>query len=216
MKVTPHSPPAGTEPFVKPTQPVPDSTTESPGSGFSALQHQPTSKTQTSRPTSSTEIPGSGSFAAKHKLTSKAKTSRLSSITEFPRTGSSAAKHQPISKTTTNRPTSPPASRPHSDRPSHTDPPVSSDPTDTGSPMLHRSRQDSIFSLSSEAGSDLSDQPPLDLYVEEGELSEVPDPTVTDQDQPMSEEQTYRETMRHLLIYGLVSYSRHGQCDQYF
>ena len=37
--------------------------------------------------------------------------------------------------------------------------------------------------------------PQLDLYAEEGELSEDQDQTVTDQDQPISEEQTYRETM---------------------
>ena len=38
--------------------------------------------------------------------------------------------------------------------------------------------------------------PPLDLYVEERELSEDQDVTVTEQDQSISEEQTYRETMR--------------------
>ena len=62
--------------------------------------------------------------------------------------------------------------RPYSDRPAATDRPLSSEPADTGSPALHRSRRDSISSLSSEAGSMLSDNPPLDLYTEEGELSE--------------------------------------------
>ena len=36
----------------------------------------------------------------------------------------------------------------------------------------------------------------MDLYTEEGELSDDPDQTVTDQDQPVSEEQNYRETMQ--------------------
>ena len=43
--------------------------------------------------------------------------------------------------------------------------------------------------------SEVSDRPPLDLYVEEGELSDQ-DITVTEQDQSFSEEQTYRDTMR--------------------
>ena len=34
------------------------------------------------------------------------------------------------------------------------------------------------------------------MYAEEGELSEDPDQSVTDQDQPVSEEQNYRDTMQ--------------------
>ena len=68
--------------------------------------------------------------------------------------------------------------------------------SDTSSSALHRSRQDSFSSVSSEAGSEASNQSPLDFYVEEGELSEVQEVTAIDQDQPLSEEQTYRETMR--------------------
>ena len=52
--------------------------------------------------------------------------------------------------------------------------------------------------MSSEFGSEASDQPPLDLYVEEGELSDDQDITVTEQEQHLSEEQTYRETMRDI------------------
>ena len=37
---------------------------------------------------------------------------------------------------------------------------------------------------------------PLDLYTEEGELSEDQDQTVADLDQPVSEEQNYRDTMQ--------------------
>ena len=68
-------------------------------------------------------------------------------------------------------------------------------------PSVHRSRKDSISSLSYGADSDISDQPPPDLYVEEGELSEGQDATLTEQDQSISEEQTYRETMRGILSY---------------
>ena len=86
---------------------------------------------------------------------------------------------------------------------------MSSEPADTGSPALHRSRRDSISSLSSDAGSAMSDRPTLDLYTEEGELSEDPDQTVADQDQPVSEEQNYRGNYAwHALLYGLVLYSR--------
>ena len=48
--------------------------------------------------------------------------------------------------------------------------------------MLHRQRKDSASSVSSEAGSDLSDRPLVDLYVEEGELSDDQDTTVTEPD----------------------------------
>ena len=50
---------------------------------------------------------------------------------------------------------------------------------------------------SSESDSDsVSDRPPVDIFVEEGELSDELDATVTDPDQSLSEEQSYRETMR--------------------
>ena len=78
---------------------------------------------------------------------------------------------------------------------------MSSEPADTGSAALHRSRRDSISSLSSDAGSAMSDRPPLDLYTEEGELSEDPDQTVADQDKPVSKEQNYRETMQGIRSY---------------
>ena len=76
-------------------------------------------------------------------------------------------------------------------------------PTDTytGSLSLHRQRQDSISSLSSDAGSNYSDRPPVGLYAEEGELSEDQDLTATETDQTLSEEQTYKETMRGIRSY---------------
>ena len=42
----------------------------------------------------------------------------------------------------------------------------------------------------------MSVNPPLDLYTEEGELSEDQDQPVTNLDQPVSEEQNYRDTMQ--------------------
>ena len=153
-----------------------------PGTGFSAAKHQPTSKAKSSQQTSSTELPGTGSSTAKHQPTSQAQSTRPTS-TE-PSTGSSAV------KMSTSR------HRPQSNRPSSTDRPLPSDSQDTSSLALHRARRDSSVSFISETGSDLSDQPPLDLYTEEGELSDDQDVTSLDQDQPLSQEQTYRETMR--------------------
>ena len=48
---------------------------------------------------------------------------------------------------------------------------------------------------------EFSNWPPLNLYVEELELSEDQDVTMTDQDQVASEEQTYRETMQDIRSY---------------
>ena len=131
--------------------------------------------------TVSAEFPGTDSSAVKHQLTSK---THLPGSSSSERTGTdfSAVSHQSTSKLQSSWP--------------HTDRPKSSDPTGTDSPALHRSRKDSISSLSSEADSEVSDRPLLDLYVEEGELSEDQDITVTEQDQSISEEQIYRETMR--------------------
>ena len=211
VKVTPtHSPPASVEnvsaPFIRPS-------TELPGSGFSAAKHQPTSKTMTCRPTSDTKFPGTGSSAVKHQPTSQTQTSRLTSSTKFPGSGSSVVKHRPTSQTSTNQPTpalnTDPSTtlhsttkldshRPHIDQPSAADRPLSC--------TLHRSRRDNISSLSSNAGSDLSHRPPLDLYTEEGEFSEDSDQTVTDQDQPVSEEQNYRDTVQGICSFMGWSY----------
>ena len=42
---------------------------------------------------------------------------------------------------------------------------------------------------------------PVDIFVEEGELSDELDATITDPDQSLSEEQSYRETMRGIWPY---------------
>ena len=57
------------------------------------------------------------------------------------------------------------------------------------------SRKDTSSS-ESDADSATSDWPPVDLYPEEGELSDDHDVSFTDPDQSLSEEQSYRETMR--------------------
>ena len=192
VKVTPaRSPPASvshsSEPFIRPS-----SSTTLPGTGSSADRHQPTSKAKISQQSSTTtKFPGTGSSASKHQPASQTKTSRPASSK-----GSTALTHQPSSQIKTDRPNLPPDSI--------SDPsgrPTPSDTADSASPVLHRSRQDSVSSFSSEAGSDLSDRPLLDLYTEEGELSEDPELSLMDQDQPVSEEQTYRDTMQGIRSY---------------
>ena len=207
VKVTPiHSPPFSvedtSEPFIRPS-----TSSTLPGTGFSAERHQPTSKALISQQSSTTKFPGTGSSATKHQLASQTKTSLPASSTRFPGQGSSAT-HQPASQTKTDRPnlqpdnfTDPPHIQQGAHRPPPTDRPMPSDTADSTSPALHRARQDSISSFSSEAGSDLSDRPPLDLYAEEGELSEDPEHSVIDQDQPVSEEQNYRDTMQGICSY---------------
>ena len=56
--------------------------------------------------------------------------------------------------------------------------------------------------MDTDSESDFSDGRPVDIFVEEGELSNHdPDATVTDPDQTLSEEQNYRETMRGIRSY---------------
>ena len=182
VKVTPtHSPPHDvgdtTEPFIRP------STSKLTGTGFSAAKHQLTSQAMTSQQASTTKFPGTGSSANKHQPASQTNSHRPTSTARFTGKGSSAIVHQPTSQAKVNRPipaTDPSTdlhsaregdiNRPYSDRPTATDRPLSSEPADTGSPALHRSRR--------------------------GELSEDPDQPVPDPDQPVSEEQNYRDTMQ--------------------
>ena len=53
----------------------------------------------------------------------------------------------------------------------------------------------------SDSESFTSDRPPIDLYPEEGELSDGHEVSFTDPDQSLSEEQSYRETMRGIRSY---------------
>ena len=56
-------------------------------------------------------------------------------------------------------------------------------------------------SSDSDVDSMTSDRPPVDLYPEEGELSDEHDVSFTDPDQSLSEEQSYQETMRGIRSY---------------
>ena len=167
VKVTPtHSPPSSvenvSEPFIRPS-----TSSTLPGNGFSAEKHQPTSKAVTDKPTFSSKFPGTGFSATQHQPASQTKSSRPTSTSKFRGQGSSASMHQPASQTASSRPTPLDSVQ---NRPSVTDRPLSTELADTGSPALHRSRRDSVSSLSSDANSVQSDRPPLDLYTEEGEL----------------------------------------------
>ena len=55
--------------------------------------------------------------------------------------------------------------------------------------------------MDTDTDSDLSDRPPVDIFVEEGELSDQDLDMATDPDQTLSEDQTYRETIRGIRSY---------------
>ena len=58
------------------------------------------------------------------------------------------------------------------------------------------SKKETSLSSDSESDSLSSDRPPVDIFLEEGELSEDQEANLSDHDQSLSEEQLYRETMR--------------------
>ena len=203
------------------SQPESDSqstTTERTGKGFSATQHQPASQLisdQREVSSVSTKRTGKGSSASQHQPASQLITDRPTSRSPQRRTGIdssnkgfSASQHQPTSQPTTKRDrpsghvTTDPslrqgtAGRSHS----HADRPLSTVTTDTGSPSLHRHRKGSASSDNPGTDSDYSDRPPVDLYAEEGELSDDPE-LAAEPDQIPSEEQTYRETMKGIWEY---------------
>ena len=80
-------------------------------------------------------------------------------------------------------------------------------PTNTGAvnrqltPAFDTSRRDSPSSSDSDSDSLSSDRPVVDLLPEEGELSDGQDGDLSDQEQAMSTEQSYRETMRGIRSY---------------
>ena len=213
VKVTPsHSPPASiakdNEPFFLPTL------SERTGQDSSALQQS--ARQLTSQHSDSTERTGQG-FSALHQPSSQLRSDPQLQEFSLKRTvsDSSAEKHQSASQLSSNRarpkplecPSTNPAPAKHqttgqtaSHRPSSYRP-SSTVTTDTGSPQLHRHRRDSASSYSSEASSELSDRPPVDLYAAEGELSDDQELTVNEPDQTPSAEQTYRETMRGIRSY---------------
>ena len=74
------------------------------------------------------------------------------------------------------------------DRPGHSE----QKPSTSVSSAFEPTRR--VFSSDSDSESVVSDLPPVDIYVEEGELSDEKDTTITNLDQSLSEEQSYRET----------------------
>ena len=207
VKVPPaHSPPAtiskDSEPFFQPLS------TGRTGMDSSVLIHQ--SASQPGSEKSSTERTGKDISATKHLSSSQLVTDQQSAWQKSPRrTGkdSSASGHQSASQPSTDRQrqahhtgTDPSPTRRSTDSKARSDRPRSL-ATDSGSPTLHRRRRESSSSGSSASDSDFSDRPPVDLYAEEGELSEDPDCTTHEPDQAISEEQTYRETMSGIRSY---------------
>ena len=63
------------------------------------------------------------------------------------------------------------------------------------------SRKESLSSSDSDSDSLSSVRPPLDILPEEGELSEDQEANQSDHEQSLSEEQSYRETMRGIRSY---------------
>ena len=91
----------------------------------------------------------------------------------------------------------PPTSRSQANQQHISDRPATSDRPDRPSTSTSNAFQPTRKISSSESDSDsvVSDRPPVDIFVEEGELSDELDATVTDPDQSPSEEQSYWETM---------------------
>ena len=208
VRVTPkHSPPANvskdSEPFFQPTNLLGVSSQRTGPDTVAALQPSagklPTDKNSQ---TSSTRT-GPDVIASKQKSAGKQKLETLPAQTASGRTGPDVAssKHKSTGKphSDSHRTASSSAqktSKVLSDRPG-SDRPSSASHTGSESPTLHKSSgRDSISSMDSDVEStgNLSDVPPLEIFVDEGELSD--DQELTEQDTPTSEEQTYRETMR--------------------
>ena len=208
VRVTPkHSPPANvskdSEPFFQSTNLLGVSSQRTGPDTVAALQPSagklPTDKNSQ---TSSTRT-GPDVIASKQKSAGKQKVETLPAQTASGRTGPDVAssKHKSTGKphSDSHRTASSSAqktSKVLSDRPG-SDRPSSASHTGSESPTLHKSSgRDSISSMDSDVEStgNLSDVPPLEIFVDEGELSD--DQELTEQDTPTSEEQTYRETMR--------------------
>ena len=208
VRVTPmHSPPANVpkdaEPFFQPSNHPVDSSQRTGPDTVAATQLSagklPTDKN--SQVPSSDACTGPDIIAHKQQSAGKPRSEIQPSQTASGRTGPDVAssEHKSTGKphTDSHRPAS---SSVQKSNKSTTDRPVSDRPssashTGSESPTLHKSSgKDSISSMESDAESNLSDIPPLELFVEEGELSD--DQELAEQDTPTSEEQTYCETMR--------------------
>ena len=171
-------------PKVAPTHPSPAGAVKSSAPFFRPSTDQPTNS----------DLSGTGHSTPQGQATSKSpQTSKQkrSSSTDLPGTDT---KKQSTSKSL--------QIQPNTGRPS--------DLSGTGSPVVYQvtskstsapARGQSDSSMDTDTDSDLSDRPPVDLFVEEGELSDSDQDPSTDPDQTLSEEQTYRETLRGIRSY---------------
>ena len=103
-----------------------------------------------------------------------------------PPTTDPVIKHQPAAGTSTSQ-SSEPAIRPTSQKPPAT--------------TFDSARRESSPASDSESDSLSSDRPALELFPEEGELSDEHEFNTSEHDQSLSEEQSYRETMRGIRSY---------------
>ena len=165
---------------------------ERTGPDIHASQHQSAGKlkSDTHRPRPSSSRCTGPDIVAKHQLTGKPVSDRHPPDSLPSDSDPAVPKHHSASKLSTDRPST---HRPHTDRPG------SSGVAGSESPPLQTSRRDSISSLESQVDSDFSDRPPVELCVEEGELSE--DQEFGESEQPNSEEQTYREAMSGIRLF---------------
>ena len=101
-----------------------------------------------------------------------------------PPTTDTVSNHRPTSKATSSQ-SSEPTSKPTSQR----------------KPASVYDRRDSSPASDLDSDSLSSDRPPLELFLEEGELSDEQEFNASEHDQSLSEEQSYRETMRGIRSY---------------
>ena len=175
-----HPEPTFQAPKVAPTHPPPVGAVKSSAPFIRPATDQPTS----------TDLSGTGHSTPLRQATSKLPQDvkhKRSSDTDLP--SSQHSKKQFTSKSSHHQSST---GRP-SDL-SGTNPPAAVQVTSKSTSALARDQSPS--SMDTDSDSDTSDRPPVDLFVEEGELSDPDEDPSTDPDQTLSEEQTYRETLR--------------------
>ena len=197
VRVAPDHPPPGnvshdSEPFFHPSEKSLDISQRTGPDSSAALQPSAGKlpSEHASQGSSTVKRTGPDIIASQQKSTGKLK-SKTNTATQG-RTGPDTAsqKHKSTGKPSSD------SHRPSTLRVETSDHPPSDRPlssTGSFSPTPQAGRKDSISSLDSDTQSQLSDTPPVELFVEEGDLS---DDQEFDQELPTSEEQTYRETMR--------------------
>ena len=148
---------------------------------------RPTNQPHLATDQASTDLSGTDHTTSQRKLTNKSPgldKTKQPSTSDLPGTTRTVSRTQSTSKSSKDTPST--------DRPSVL--------TGTDSPAFHQVSSKSSSAPArkqSTSDSEFFDRPPVDIFVEEGELSDQdPDVTVADPDQTLSEEQTYKETMR--------------------